>query len=92
LNHIIFIKFYLLFITLNEGGFMCIADKAEGPWKITHLPKGFYDAGLFFDDDGKIYVAQGYNKISITEVDTNFSPIGNCKGMVTSRSDCSNVF
>ena len=61
-------KFYLLVITLNEGGFMCTADKAEGPWKITHLPKGFYDPGLFFDDNGKIYVAQGYNKISITEV------------------------
>ena len=68
-------KFYLLFITLNEGGFMCTADKAEGPWKITHLPKGFYDPGLFFDDDGKIYVAQGYNNISITEVDSNLAPV-----------------
>ncbi len=64
-------KFYLLFITLNEGGFMCTADQAEGPWKITHLPKGFYDPGLFFDDNGKIYVAQGYNKISIIQVDSN---------------------
>lgn len=68
-------KFYLLFITLNEGGFMCTADKAEGPWKITHLPKGFYDPGLFFDDDGKIYVAQGYGKISITEVNQNLEPV-----------------
>ena len=68
-------KFYLLFITLNEGGFMSTADKAEGPWKITHLPKGFYDPGLFFDDDGKIYVAQGYNNISITEVDSNLAPV-----------------
>src|SRR6516162_11068625 len=34
-------KFYLLFITLDEGGFMCTSSKAEGPWKITHLPKGF---------------------------------------------------
>ncbi|MEP6844584.1 MAG: glycoside hydrolase 43 family protein, partial [Panacibacter sp.] len=68
-------KFYLLFITLNEGGFICTADKAEGPWKITHLPKSFYDAGLFFDDDGKIYVAQGYSKISITEVDLNFARV-----------------
>lgn len=66
--------FYLLFITLNEGGFMCTAAKPEGPWKITHLPKGFYDPGLFFDDDGRIYVAQGYNKISITEVDNNLIP------------------
>jgi beta-xylosidase len=68
-------KFYLLFITLNEGGFMCTADKPEGPWKITHLPKGFYDPGLFFDDNGKIYVAQGYSKISMTEVDSNLAPI-----------------
>lgn len=68
-------KFYLLFITLNEGGFMCMADKAEGPWEITHLLKGFYDPGLFFDDDGKIYVAQGYSKISITEVDAKLVAI-----------------
>lgn len=68
-------KFYLLFITLDEGGFICSADKAEGPWEIKHLPKGFYDAGLFFDDDGRIYVAEGYGKISITEVDENFAPI-----------------
>lgn len=69
-------KFYLLFITLDEGGFMCTATNAEGPWEITHLPKGFYDPGLFFDEDGKTYVAMGYNKISITEVDSNLTPIG----------------
>lgn len=65
-------KFYLLFITLDEGGFICMADKAEGPWEIKHLPRGFYDPGLFFDDDGKIYVAHGYGKIYITELDSNF--------------------
>ncbi|PWT75640.1 MAG: beta-xylosidase [Bacteroidetes bacterium] len=69
-------KFYLLFITLNEGGFMCTADKAEGPWHVTHLPKGFYDPGLFFDDNGKVYVAQGYSRISITEVNDSLEPIG----------------
>jgi beta-xylosidase len=68
-------RFYLLFITLDEGGFLCTSAKAEGPWKITHLPKGFYDAGLFFDDDRRIYVAQGYNKISITEVDSDLTPV-----------------
>ncbi|MGN6211417.1 glycoside hydrolase family 43 protein [Parafilimonas sp.] len=69
-------KFYLLFITLNEGGFMLTAAKAEGPWHITHLPKGFYDPGLFFDDNGKVYVAQGYSKISITEVNDSLVAIG----------------
>ena len=70
-------KFYLLFITLNEGGFLCTADKPEGPWEIRKLPKGFYDPGLFFDDDGKIYVAHGYNQIFVTELDKNFAPKGN---------------
>jgi beta-xylosidase len=68
-------KFYLLFITLNEGGFMCTADKAEGPWKIKHLSKSFYDPGLFFNDDGRIYMAQGSNNISITAVDSNLVPV-----------------
>lgn len=65
-------KFYLLFITLDEGGFICSAEKAEGPWEIKHLPRGFYDPGLFFDDDGRIYVAHGYSKIFMTELDNNF--------------------
>jgi len=70
-------KYYLLFITLDEGGFLVIAANPEGPWQIRKLPRGFYDPGLFFDDDGKIYVAHGYNNISITELDTNFAPKSN---------------
>jgi beta-xylosidase len=70
-------KFYLLFITLNEGGFICSASKAEGPWEIRKLPKGFYDPGLFFDDDGKVFVAHGYGKIFITELNKTFAPISN---------------
>jgi beta-xylosidase len=69
-------KFYLLFITLDEGGFLCTADRAEGPWSIRRLPRGFYDPGLFFDDDGRIYVAHGYGNISITELNPDFSPKG----------------
>lgn len=68
--------FYLLFITLDEGGFLCSALKPEGPWKIQKLPKGFYDPGLFFDDDGRIYAAHGYNTIYITELDSTFAPKG----------------
>ena len=65
-------KYYLLFITLDEGGFLCSATKPEGPWKIKKLPRGFYDPGLFFDDNGKIYVAHGNGAINVTELDTNF--------------------
>src|SRR3989339_415172 len=70
-------KYYLLFITLDEGGFLCTATKPEGPWELKKLPRGFYDPGLFFDDDGKIYVAHGYNTIHITELDTNFTAKSN---------------
>ncbi|WP_163713612.1 glycoside hydrolase family 43 protein [Mangrovibacterium lignilyticum] len=69
-------KFYLLFITLDEGGFICSADKAEGPWEIKMLPKGFYDPGLFFDDDDRVYVAHGYGTIRITELNHEFTAIG----------------
>ncbi len=69
-------KYHLLFITLDEGGFLCTAARPEGPWQIKKLPKGFYDPGLFFDDDGKIYVAHGYSKIYVTELDTGFAPKG----------------
>ncbi len=69
-------KYYLLFITLDEGGFLCTAPAPEGPWLIRKLPKGFYDPGLFFDDDGRIYVAHGYSNIFVTELDTNFAPRG----------------
>ncbi len=68
-------KFYLLFITLDEGGFVCTADQAEGPWDIRKLPHGFYDPGLFFDEDGRTYVAHGYGEIKITEVDDDLAPI-----------------
>jgi beta-xylosidase len=69
-------KYYLLFITLDEGGFLCTAAKPEGQWQIRKLPEGFYDPGLFFDDDGRIYVAHGYSNIHITELDTNFARKG----------------
>jgi beta-xylosidase len=69
-------QFHLLFITLDEGGFHCTANQPEGPWEIKKLPRGFYDPGLFFDDDGKIYVAHGYNDINITELDSNLTARG----------------
>jgi beta-xylosidase len=69
-------KFYLLFITLDEGGFVCTSSNAEGPWEIKKLPRGFYDPGLFFDEDGRVYVAHGYGKINITELNADLSPKG----------------
>jgi beta-xylosidase len=67
--------FYVLFNTLNEGAFLCTASDPAGAWKIRRLGRGFHDCGLLFDDDGKIYVASGYNKIFMTELDAAFNPV-----------------
>lgn len=68
-------KFYLLFNTLNEGAFLCTATNPEGTWEIKNLGRGFHDCGLFFDDDGKIYVASGYGKIFMTELNSDFKVV-----------------
>jgi beta-xylosidase len=69
-------KFYLLFKTNDEGGFLSTATRAEGPWTTRKLPRGFHDPGLFFDDDGKTYVVHGYSTLSLTRLDENFAPVG----------------
>jgi Beta-xylosidase len=68
-------KFYLLFNTLNEGAFLCTATDPEGTWEMKSIGRGFHDCGLFFDDDNRIYVASGYGKIFMTELDSTFKPI-----------------
>ncbi|HEV2478401.1 MAG TPA: glycoside hydrolase 43 family protein [Puia sp.] len=67
--------FYVLFNTLNEGAFLCTAKDPTGDWKIRRLGRGFHDCGLLFDDNGKIYVASGYNKLYITGLDADFNPV-----------------
>ena len=67
--------FYVLFNTLNEGAFLCTASDPAGVWKIRRLGRGFHDCGVLFDDNGKIYVASGYNKIFMTELDADFNPV-----------------
>ena len=68
-------KFYLHFNTLDEGSYLLTATKPEGPWVKKKLSSSFYDAGLFFDDNDKIYIVSGINKFHIAELDTNFNVI-----------------
>ncbi|MDP4275929.1 MAG: family 43 glycosylhydrolase, partial [Bacteroidota bacterium] len=68
-------KFYVLYNTLNDGGFICTATNPAGPWTIKKLTRGFHDPGLLFDEDGRIYVAYGYGRISITELNKDFAPV-----------------
>jgi beta-xylosidase len=56
----------------EKGHFsICTAKNIEGPWTRTIFKEYLYDPGLFFDDDGKVYVAHGQQKLYITELNTD---------------------
>ncbi|MBN1133163.1 MAG: endo-1,4-beta-xylanase [Bacteroidales bacterium] len=67
--------FYILFNALDEGSYLLTAKDPEGPWEKNALPDVFHDPGLFFDDDGKTYVAYGINHLRVAELDENFHTI-----------------
>ncbi|CAF1512109.1 unnamed protein product [Adineta ricciae] len=66
-------KFHISYYD-NLGFFVtCISDKPEGPYeKQILLNYRLYDPGVFFDDDGRVYVAHGQNTIYITELSPDF--------------------
>lgn len=67
-------KFYVGFCTPSWDGegpghfSICIADDVKGPWERTIFPEYLYDPGLFFDDDGKVYVVHGQGTLYVTEL------------------------
>lgn len=67
--------FYLHFNTLDEGSYLLTATDPEGTWTKTKLVSSFYDAGLFFDDDDKIYMVYGINQLHIAQLDNDFKLI-----------------
>lgn len=74
-------KFYVAFCTpygwgTEKGHFsVCEATKPEGPWTRTIFPDYLYDPGLFFDDDGKVYVAHGQHRLFITELNADVKSV-----------------
>ena len=67
--------FYLHFNTLNEGSYMLTATDPAGTWTKKKLSTSFYDAGLLFDDNGKVYIVYGINNLHIAELDADFNVI-----------------
>lgn len=68
--------FYVGFCTPSRNGTkgsysMCVAKDIKGPWIRTVFPEFLYDPGLFFDDNGKVYVAHGQQKLFITELNAD---------------------
>ena len=69
--------FYLGFCTPDGWGTphghfsMCVAKSVAGPWKRTIFPEFLYDPGLFFDDDGRVYVVHGQGTLYLTELNAD---------------------
>jgi len=68
--------FYVGFCTPSwdkeKGQFsICTAKDVKGPWTRTIFPEYLYDPGLFFDDNGKVYVAHGQGTLYLTELAAN---------------------
>ncbi len=74
--------FYILFNTNDEGSYLLTSTDPEGAWDIKKLNGGYYDPGLFFDNDGKTYVVHGINTLKVTELDENFDAVAGSEQVV----------
>lgn len=61
-------RFYIGFNTPDEGFFLCIAERPEGPYEMIPFHQELYDPGLFFDDDGRVYVFHAAVGICVSEL------------------------
>lgn len=59
--------------TTNKTYIYKTADIEKGPWTTTVLNKVYHDHSLFFDDDGKVYMAYGHDDIQLTEMNADLS-------------------
>lgn len=67
-------KYYVLHIANDtHSSYIYEAESAEGPWKQKKIPYFYYDPGLFFDDDGRVFVVHGNREIHITELDDSLN-------------------
>ena len=51
------------------------AESVAGPWKMNAIRAKMYDPGLFFDDDGRVYVFHGQDELKVTELDAGLTKV-----------------
>ena len=68
-------RFYVFFSTNKPHKSYIFSTKdPAGKWeKVMEMDKLYHDASLFFDDDGRVYLAWGSSKIKIIEVNSNLT-------------------
>ena len=66
--------FHVVFTSNDTGhSYHFTADAAEGPWVRRPMEGFWYDPGLLFDDDGRVYVAHGNRHVRVTELTADLS-------------------
>ena len=65
-------KFYLLINGNDNRAWLLSAADPEGDWEVKRLSRNYYDPGMLFDGD-KVYIACGYNHLSMCELDADFN-------------------
>lgn len=78
-------KFYLLINGNDDRAWLLTATNPEGEWEVKRLSRNYYDPGMLFDN-GKVYIACGYNHISMCELDEDFNFIRDKEILVRERS------
>ena len=78
-------KFWLLINGNDDRAWVLSASDPQGEWKVQRLSRNYYDPGMLFDGD-KIYIACGYNHISMCELDADFNFIREKEIIVRERS------
>lgn len=60
---------------LNGKFLVSRAKDIRGPWTMNAIESNFYDPGLFFDDDGRVYVFHGQGALYVTELDAELTKV-----------------
>ncbi len=66
--------FHVVFTSSDTGhSYHNTAENPEGPWTRQPMAGFWYDPGLLFDDDGRVYIAHGNRTVRITELTSDLS-------------------
>ena len=66
--------FHVVFTSNDTGhSYHYTAEDAAGPWVRQPMDGFWYDPGLLFDDDGRVYVAHGNRTVRLTELTQDLS-------------------
>ena len=78
-------KFWLLINGNDDKAWLLSTSNPEGEWDVKRLSRNYYDPGMLFDG-GKVYIACGYNHISMCELDADFNFVREQEVVVRERS------